>query len=445
MDFQQLLSRRRAFAIAALLGLLILILVIKFKSAPPLLPAQELAHLVNVIELKPQKIAPEIRGYGHVKPKSVWKAVAEVSGKITYRHPELYKGRFLPAGTHLLSIDKTDYEIRLAQAKADLLAIDGQLKGKSLEKQNLKLSLKIERKLLDISKVELKRKQKLVAKKLISLSELDDEQQRHLAQLQKVQDYENRLTLLPNDVAVLQAQRKQIQAQAEQAERELVKTDIYLPYDAQIAEVNVENAQAVATQQVLLTAYGVSVMSVNAQVSLSDMSVLMANVRQQKMLKSSHVLDAATVYNVEALPIEAGIRLLGQGYAYQWSAKVKRISDSVEQSQATVGVILEIEQDLSEPKRKQPPLFNGMFVSAQLKGVEAEHWLVPEGAVHQNRIYLMNEQQRLQIMPIEVLFRQNNMVAIQPPADKSLQLVTNDLIPAIAGMKLRVVEAVEKR
>jgi len=443
MDFQQLVSRRRAFIFAAFVGIIILVLVIKLRSSPPLLPAQEAAELVNVINLKQQSMAPVISGYGHVKPKQIWKAVSEVGGQIVYRHPELYKGRFLPKGTLLLSIDRTDYEIRLAQSKADLLAIDGQLKGKALEKKNLQQSLKIERKQLELSANELKRKQKLVQKKLISLSELDKERQQHLIQQQKVQDYENRVTLMPNDIAVLQAQRAQMKARADEAKRQLDKTNIYLPFDAQIAEVNVENAQAVAAQQTLITAYGVQVMTVNAQVSLSDMSVLMASVKPNNLAKVAPVINGAQAFNVESLPITASITLIGQGFSYQWPAKVTRISESVEQNQATVGVILEIQQDLSDPNRKQPPLFNGMFVTANLAGIAASHWLLPERALHENRIYLMDAEDRLKIIPVKPIFRQNNLVAITAEISAGQRLITNDLIPAVSGMKLRVVNSVE--
>ncbi len=433
MDFRLLLNRRRAFFVAALAGLLILVLVVKLRSAPPLLPAQESAVLVDVIALQPRPIAPVVSGYGHITPKHIWKAVSEVSGRIVYRHPQLFKGQFLPAGTLLTSIDKTDYQIRLAQAQADQQAIEGQLAGKQLEQQNLALSLQIESHQLSLSEQEMARKQKLLQQKLVSQSELDKEQQNLLSQRQRVQDLKNRQTLLPNEIKVLQAQAAQAQARADEAERQLSKTDIYLPFDAQIATVEIENAQAVGTQQVLASAHGLEVMTVNAQVSLADMRVLMQSLGQ----RPEH--DIGQRLNVEGLPITAEIELRGQNYQFRWPAKLTRVSDTVDRNQATVGVILEITQQV-HGDTPRPPLFNGMFVTAHLTGQAQTHWVVPQRAVHQQRIYLMDAADQLQIVPVETLFSLDNQIAIQAPLTAGQRLVLNDLIPAVAGMKLRLQE-----
>ena len=43
-------------------------------------------------------MAPLAIGFGKVVPKVEWKAIAEVTGKIVYRHPESRKGQSDPCG-----------------------------------------------------------------------------------------------------------------------------------------------------------------------------------------------------------------------------------------------------------------------------------------------------------------------------------------------------------
>lgn len=95
--------------------------------------------------LEQQAIAPLAIGFGKVEPKVEWKAIAEVTGKIVYRHPELEKGKVIPAGTEVLKIDPLDYELKLTQAQADLKSSQTSLAKLNQEEQNLNQTLKIEK------------------------------------------------------------------------------------------------------------------------------------------------------------------------------------------------------------------------------------------------------------------------------------------------------------
>lgn len=53
------------------------------------------------LPVEPVDFVPRALGYGYVQPGKVWEAVAEVSGKIAYRHPELERGRLLPEATEI--------------------------------------------------------------------------------------------------------------------------------------------------------------------------------------------------------------------------------------------------------------------------------------------------------------------------------------------------------
>ncbi|CAH8182257.1 hypothetical protein VAE308_1010009 [Vibrio aestuarianus] len=136
--------------------------------------------------------------------------------------------------------------------------------------------------------------------------------------------------------------------------------------------------------------------------------------------------------------INAYIELNSGNLRARWSAKVARVSETVDPSQATAGVILEIAQDYRNLQpSNQPPLVNGMFVKAEIEGQENPSWVIPERALHGDKIYIKDQDQRLQIKPVKVLYRRDNQVIIDGDLEQGLRLILNDLLPAIEGMLLR--------
>jgi multidrug resistance efflux pump len=238
-----------------LLGLLILVLAVKMKPAPELALNYNPARLVELQALSKQEVAPETLGFGRVEPKHVWQAVSEVSGRLVYRHPQLETGRLLPKDTLLLEIDPLEYQLKLAQAQANLNATQTKLTRIDKEARNLATSLQTEQKKLSLVEQEYQRQQILKEKNLISLSAIENQQQALLTQQKLVHDLESAFELLPDDTKVTVAQMSVDQAQLEDAQRQLDKTRLLLPFDARIAEVNVEQDQVVTLGSLMLVAY----------------------------------------------------------------------------------------------------------------------------------------------------------------------------------------------
>jgi len=425
------LKRKLLFFPAFAVGVLLLVLAVNLRPTPPTKPAGSRARLVEVMPLELKAVAPVAIGFGKVTPKFEWKAIAEVTGKVVYRHPQLEKGRMLAAGTEILRIDPLDYELKLAQAQADLSSSQTQLAKIDLEQTNLNSTIKIETNRLAISKKELQRKQDLRKKGLTSQSDLDQQTQSFLSQQKMVLDMNNQLALFPDERKVAQAQVKVNQARVQEAQRSLEKTTVILPEDLRIAEVDIEQNQVVNLQQTMVVGHGVRVMEVEAQLALHDMRTLV-----QSLSSVSELEYGMPALNVAAL--QAKIELSSGRLSAFWPAKVARISETIDPNQATVGVILEIEQDYQqlEPKNA-PPLINGMFVRAVMEGQQNPSWVVPERAVHGDKIYIMGNDNRLRIQTIQVLYRRDNQVIIEGELEQGEKLVVNDLLPAIDGMLLR--------
>lgn len=427
------INKKFLFFPVVVAGVIILITVTKLRPSAEVKPLEDRSKIVKTISLEQQNLAPQVIGFGKIKPKFEWKAIAEVSGKVVYRHPELNKGNVLLAGTEVLRIDPLDYELKLAQAEADLGSSKTQLAKVDLEEKNIRNTLKIEKNRLALSKKELGRKINLQKKGLTSQSDLDQQNQSYLAQQKVVQDIQNQILLLPDERKVAAAMVKVNQAKLEEAQRSLEKTSIILPTDVRISEVDIEADQVVNLQQTMFIAHGIKTMEMEAQISIHDM---------QTLAQSFHVFQSNEqgMPNIDSLPLQAIVQLSSGRFNAQWQAQVERISETVDPNQATVGVILEIQQDYKMLKPSSlPPLVNGMFVKALIEGEASPQWVIPESALHGDKIYLLNQDNQLTILSVKIVFRRDNQVVISGGINKGDLLILNDLLPAINGMQLRSV------
>lgn len=138
--------------------------------------------------------------------------------------------------------------------------------------------------------------------------------------------------------------------------------------------------------------------------------------------------------------LSARVTLSSGSFQGDWKANVARLSDTVNLNQATVGVILEIPliDEMTSSGTLLPSLVNGMFVKATIEGLPRPHWVIPEQALRGDKVYLL-ERGGLTIVPVTVVFRKGESVAIDGPLKNGQNLVLNDILPAVPGMLLRAV------
>lgn len=426
-------TKKRFLIPGVLGGLLILSLSIMFKSSPNVQPNFDKARPVTVEVLEHKSKAPSVVAFGLVAPKHSWQAIAEVGGKVIYRHPELESGRLLPAGTLVLEIDPLAYELKEAQALANVSATNAQLMRITQEEQNLRVSLAIEQEKLTLVDQEYQRKRALKKKNLISSSDVDGQKQALLAQQKMLQDLTSALSLLPDDKKVAQAQLKINQSLLSDAQRQLADTRLTLPFDARIADVNVEHAQAVASGSVLFEAHQIGAVEIKAELSLQDAEMLMSSVPNLPAL--------GELPNVEDINFVVEIELQLGKKVHRWPAKLTRIADNINPQQATIGFYLEVNQEANNKGvRSAPPLTKGMFVTAKIQGFSSDTLFIPEKALHGSQVYIMDEEQNLSIRKVQIDFRNADGVAVSGDIQAGELLILNDLIPAFSGMSLKVLE-----
>ena len=398
----------------------------------------EAARPVRVIEVARGDFVPRALGYGYVQPGSVWDAVAEVAGKVVYRHPDLERGRVLEAGTVILRIDPTDYELAVARNRAALDGVAAQLAELAIRETNTKSLLAIERRALDLSEDDAERKAALLARGNTSQAVADQAEAAVLAQRQEVQNLENQLRLVPAERRLLEADRALKQVQLREAERDLARTEIRLPFDARIADVPIEEAQSAAVNQTLAVADSIDVAEVPAQLAIEHI---------RPLIPAGQELSSMSVASLSVLPrrwgIEATVRLRAGDMTAEWDARFDRIGDTVDPQTRTIGFIVAVD----DPYRKvipgvRPPLIKNMYVEVELRSaVRPERIVVPRVAVNAGPegrpvVYLAGADDRLAIRAVSLGPAQSDFVVVEAGLDGGERVVVSDLVPAIEGMLL---------
>ncbi len=400
-------------------GVLLLILMTSGEQPPVRVAENEIVRAVRTITVPQIDLKPRAEGYGAVQPAQIWKAVAQVSGRIVEIHPKLRDGEILTAGTLLLRIDPVDYELSQAQARAELAELD-------VQEQNSKDSLVIEQRNLQLARRELSRIKKLTRAGSTSQSSADSAERSMLSSRAAVQNLRNNLALLPT-------KRKLLQAKLLQTERDLAHTEIRAPFNLRIAGLGIETEQFVSKGQGLFQGDAVDRIEVIAQVPMSSLRNLFIG-HQGQVLNTEALSRTLTDY----VALQAVIHLDLGNYTATWDAEFVRFSDNVDAATRTIGVVVAVDKPLEKIKPGyRPPLSKGMFVQVTLSGrSQPGRLVIPRTAIHAGKVRLVDADQRLKIQPVERLYSQAGISVIKSGLAAGQQVVVSELVPAVAGMRL---------
>ncbi|MBF0470536.1 MAG: HlyD family efflux transporter periplasmic adaptor subunit [Gammaproteobacteria bacterium] len=416
------------------LGVVLLLLMTRNREEVPRLEEDEQPVAVEVVTLQEETLIPEARGHGTVAPSRIWAAVSQVQGSVTALADQLRPGAVVAEGSRLLQVDESDYRLSLAEAEAALMATDASLQQLQVQNSNLTKSLKIEEELFESNEKEWRRLQQLAQQGTLSQSQLDAQERLYLTQKRQLQTTRNSLALLPGERHLLEAQQKQQQVRLQQAEKMVARTRFTAPFAARVAELNVELDQYVRSGERLLVLDDLSQAEVTAQFSLAQFSALLPEINLGEELKLK--LDSAQAAALMQLSAKVELDLGGEVVA--WDARFLRTLSTIDPKTRTVGVVVAVD----EPYRRanppfRPPLVKGMFVRVILTGPpRPQELMIPRSALHDNRVYLLTPDQRLEVRPVTVAAHYGERVAVRSGVKVGEQLVVSRLTPAISGMRL---------
>ncbi len=415
-------------------GALVLGNIVANKAPPARVELTERATAVRVIEAREMAVRPSLTGFGLVAPGRTYEAIAQVAGTAAYVNPALRKGEILPEGAVLLRLSPEDFNLAIAQARANIRAAEARLAELTVSEQNQRAALEIEEAALALKATDLARSESLFASQAISETVLDGARAAHLAQSQKVLNIQSALDLLPSQRA---AQREQIavyQANLASAELNLARSELRLPFAARVSQATVEQGQFVKAGQTIAGLDGIAAAEVEAQVPVSGLSALLGEARAQAGLLA---FDPETMSEVlQSLGIEATVRLrLGDDFV-EWPARLDRISNVIDPKSGTLGVIVRVEGAYGRGGR--PPLTRGMFVEVVLRAPPVTGVVIPRAALDQGRVLLADGARRLVVQPVEPALVQGDIALVKAGLPAGSRVVVSTPRPVIPGMLLTI-------
>lgn len=437
----KILIRLLSFAVPVGIGVAIFVFAVRNSEPPEQAAIAERMKTVRIQTLAARDFAPSVIGYGLVEPIRIWEAVAQVSGRIDFIHPNLRRGSLLKAGTEILRINPKDYELSVRQAEANLESSKARLAELEIQSKNTAKSLEIEQKSLQLSQKDTERKRELISRNTVSQLTLDEAERSLLSQQARVQDLENAMLLYPSQI---DAQRQTIDVETtrlESARLDLERTRITLPFNARISQANVEETQYVAVGAVLATADDISGAEIKAEIS-QDRFRDFATVTMPADFRPPQLSEDTIGKAIEQIGWTAEVRLDMGGQPVTWPARVLRTSDTIDTKTRTVGAIVLVDKPYENVKvGVRPPLVKGMFVEVVMRGRPlADKIVIPRASVRDGSVYVVDNENRLRIRSVSLLTEQGDQAVIKSGLDAGDRLILTDISPAIDGMLVEPVE-----
>jgi multidrug efflux pump subunit AcrA (membrane-fusion protein) len=423
-------------------SVLLVIIAVKSKSDIGVQELQYPTKTVEVITAKKLPFRARAIAYGNVEPAILLKARTEISGKISYIHPELKKGAILAKGTVVLRIETTTFDFSLDQSRASLISSKSSLQQLKIEEDSTKRSLDIALKNLVLGQKEQARFLILWEKRLVTRSSMDVEEQKVLQLSQQVETLEGKLASFISRKRATKAQIKKSEIQLSQSKDRLGRTDISLPFDARIGAVSVEKGEFVAVSRLLFEALGTQAVEINAQLPISQFRLLIAGLGKKAMnLQKPEDLKKA----FSQMQIGANVSLVSDEHGFaKWQGELIRIGEEINPTRDTINLVVAVNNPYENiiPGRL-PPLLKSMYVAVEFYTPPRKMMVLPRKALHQGRVYVVGAKNKLKIRPVNILYKQGELVVIDGGIQEGDRIIITDVIPVIEGLPLNPLQATE--
>jgi HlyD family secretion protein len=219
---------------------------------------------VETLSAIPQDLAPVVTLYGEVETPSLLRSAAPGAGQIA--EVLVKPGDHVSMGQKLLLMDGRDFAAANMQARSNVADIEAQLKEHELKYRSNLRKLEQQKSLLELSKQELQRVQRLKKNNLSSDSALNTAREALAKQ-------ELALIAIQLEVDSYESTRKQISAKLSSARARLSESDLAVsrseviaPFDGVISEVSVSAGDQVKQSEILLSLYALKSVEIRARI-----------------------------------------------------------------------------------------------------------------------------------------------------------------------------------
>ena len=381
-----LLKRRLIPLLVLFAGVLVGVVIIV--TGPTLEPQSAPAEIpvVKTLAATLQAVRLSVAAHGTVVPKSESDLVAEVSGRVVHVSDALVSGGFFAEGDVLVEVERIDYEVAHAQAKAQLAAARSDVIG---------------------ARRAYARYDSLADARSGSQAEKDD---------------------ALNRLLVAQAAFEEATARRTRAERDLERTRLTAPYDGRVRTERVDAGQFVNRGEAIATLYSTDYAEVRLPVLDRDLAHL--------------PLTLARPPEDDQAPVAVVLKAEFAGREHTWRAEVVRTEGELDGRTRMVNVIAQVAAPYDPPNGT--PLTVGMFVEAEILGREvADVVVLPRTALQaSDQVYVVGDDDRLEFRDVTILRATGETVYVQTGIAVGELVCTSRLEAAVEGQLVQRAEEV---
>ena len=347
--------------------------------------AQRLISLY-VDEVTSDTVTISVQTQGEVRPKTEIDLIPQVSGRIVGISESFAEGAEFGPGETLIKIDDTNYKLAVVRARARVaeaeVAVQRELANAKIKKEHW---------------------------------------------LDKRNAGEPTPYAL-NKPQVMEAEAKLLSAESDLKEAQLnvARTEISAPFLGRVREKSVGIGQYVTAGTKLGRVFSTD--TVEIRLPLTDSQLAELNLPMGFMADAFNapvVLFSAKVGNRE----------------HTWNGRIVRTHASVDQQTRLIYAIAEVEDPYGLGADNGAPLAVGMFVHADIAGVSSQLAMVlPRLALRNaNKVYVINDENRLEIRTVEVLSTSEEIVLVSNGLKVGDKVVTSTIPAAVDGMEVRAI------
>ncbi len=417
-------------------------------------PQQTKAALVETAPVRQQVERLDIDVDGLVVPYREITLAAEVAGRVVKKTPACQAGNYVKKGTLLLEIDARNYQFEVRRLEKQLEQDDANLEEIRVGRENTNKLIELAEDSLKLQQNEITRLQKLAQKDYVTESQLEQEQRSVLTARNLLVGYQNQLRTLGAQQGGLEIARDLTEVQLEKARLDLARTKIVSPIDGMVVADSVETDAYINRGEALVTLEDTAKVEVRCNLRMDELFwiVNQKSAANQQANGGEPAIGNRGSYQLPHTPTTVEYSVAGRTYV--WEGVLERYEGiGLDQDTRTVPCTVVVDNPrkfyqvvdgkrVDRKSRGPSALVRGMFVKLLIHArPETPLLRVPELAMRPgNRVWRVRDD-KLSVVPIQVVTSMGDWVVIQPKIEGQLvagdKVVVSPLAMIEEGMAVR--------
>ncbi len=378
-------------AILAGAALLFMLLVNNPKRLEAVAPEQALAT-VRVTPVQPESVTLQVTSQGKVQASRRASLSAAAAGPVDWISPALVAGGYFEADEVVLRLDSSDYLNSLERSRTSLSQAETEASHAASE---------------------LERYTELAARRLISESQLQE--------LQRQSDTAN-------------GRVRDAKAALAQSELDLRRSEIRAPFASIVESTSIELGQQVNRGQALAMLLSADDVEVRVPLALAQLGHLNIPLGHRGELPPEQS-PAVT------------LRGMFGGQMHTWTGRLVRTEAGIDATNNSVQAIVRVAQpaetamDPGAESLNAIPLPVGLFVEATIDGRSVDNiFALPRDVIRaNNRVLIVDEENRLRFREVEILRLENERVLISSGLRAGERICLSPIQAVVDGMAVQVI------